>query len=183
VLGRVGVTEAQWGFMWQTLLLVGFVTGATYTGTSGLFAAYLAGVAVSRWDGIGAPNASLVNSCSIDASRDTAASPSNISTADTPQTIDTPKSTPKSTPSTPSTPDIPSRRAIHSRVPPVPIAQDVFATYYSALVSYLLEPLFFASIGFSIPITAMFAGPIAWRGIVYVLLMFVGKLVTGLWLV
>jgi hypothetical protein len=29
----------------------------------------------------------------------------------------------------------------------------------------------------------MFAGPIAWRGIVYALLMLVGKLVTGLWLV
>jgi hypothetical protein len=37
-------------FVIHTLVLVGFVTGATCAGTSGLFAAYLAGVAVSWWD-------------------------------------------------------------------------------------------------------------------------------------
>ncbi|KAI9764514.1 MAG: hypothetical protein M1839_005884 [Geoglossum umbratile] len=39
-----------------------------------------------------------------------------------------------------------------------------------------------ASIGFSIPITEMFAGPTLWRGIVYALVMVVAKLFTGIWL-
>jgi Kef-type K+ transport system membrane component KefB len=180
VLGRVGVKEVQWGFVWQTLLLVGFVTGATYAGTSGLFAAYLAGVVVSWWDGIGAPNRSLANDRRDNEVSDSVASLPNAPTADTPQTIDPPNSTPKSTPDSP-----PPQSTMHtaSPVPLVPIAQDVYTTYYSAVVTYLLKPLFFASIGFSIPITAMFVGPIAWRGIVYALLMLMGKLVTGLWLV
>lgn len=40
-----------------------------------------------------------------------------------------------------------------------------------------------ASVGFSIPITKMFSGAIVWRGIVYAILMAIGKLVCGLWLV
>ena len=40
-----------------------------------------------------------------------------------------------------------------------------------------------ASIGFSIPITQMFSGAIVWRGIVYTILMVLGKLACGLVLV
>jgi len=40
-----------------------------------------------------------------------------------------------------------------------------------------------ASIGFAIPITKMFSGPILWRGLVYTILMIMGKLFTGLVLV
>lgn len=39
-----------------------------------------------------------------------------------------------------------------------------------------------ASIGFSIPITQMFDGNIIWRGIIYTLLMIVGKVACGTWL-
>ena len=40
-----------------------------------------------------------------------------------------------------------------------------------------------ASIGFSIPITRMFTGAVVWRGIVFTILMLIGKLVTGIWFV
>jgi hypothetical protein len=41
----------------HTSLLLGFVTGASYAGTSNLFAAYLAGAMISWWDALTAPSA------------------------------------------------------------------------------------------------------------------------------
>jgi hypothetical protein len=41
----------------HTSLLLGFVTGASYAGTSNLFAAYLAGAMISWWDTLAAPSA------------------------------------------------------------------------------------------------------------------------------
>ena len=41
---------AHTAFIIHTLILIGLVTGATYAGTSNLFAAYLAGASVSWWD-------------------------------------------------------------------------------------------------------------------------------------
>ncbi|KAJ5924011.1 hypothetical protein N7466_008198 [Penicillium verhagenii] len=48
------VTTMQFGFLWHTGLLVGIVAGASFAGTSSLFAAYLAGVIVSWFDGLAA---------------------------------------------------------------------------------------------------------------------------------
>ena len=58
-----------------------------------------------------------------------------------------------------------------------------FEKYYETPVSTILKPLFFASIGFSIPISQMFSGYVIWRGLVYSILMVLGKLLCGLWLV
>jgi hypothetical protein len=55
--------------------------------------------------------------------------------------------------------------------------------YYEAPVSTILKPLFFASVGFSIPISQIFTGSIIWRGLVYAIWMALGKLLCGLWLV
>jgi hypothetical protein len=44
-------------FLLHTCLLLGFVTGASYAGTSNLFAAYLAGAMISWWDALTAPSA------------------------------------------------------------------------------------------------------------------------------
>lgn len=44
------LSRIQTAFAVHTLLLLGFVTGASYAGTSNLFAAYLAGAAISWWD-------------------------------------------------------------------------------------------------------------------------------------
>ncbi|KAI5848720.1 Sodium/hydrogen exchanger family-domain-containing protein [Morchella snyderi] len=58
----------------------------------------------------------------------------------------------------------------------------VFEHYYAPATTRLLTPFFFASIGFSIPITQLFAGSTVWRGLVYAALMALGKLLTGVWL-
>jgi hypothetical protein len=50
VLRRRGVP-----FVVHTSLLLAFVTGASYAGTSNLFAAYLAGALISWWDTVAAP--------------------------------------------------------------------------------------------------------------------------------
>ena len=55
--------------------------------------------------------------------------------------------------------------------------------FYEPPLSVVLKPLFFASIGFSIPISQMFTGSIVWRGIVYSMLMILAKLLCGAWLV
>jgi len=61
--------------------------------------------------------------------------------------------------------------------------ENIYREYYGAVVDRILKPLFFASIGFSIPISQLFTGAIVWRGIVYTILMLLGKMVCGLWLV
>ncbi|KAF2430325.1 hypothetical protein EJ08DRAFT_589257 [Tothia fuscella] len=58
----------------------------------------------------------------------------------------------------------------------------VYNNFFVKPVNGILKPLFFASIGFSIPITRMFDGDVVWRGIIYTILMCLGKLACGLWL-
>lgn len=50
-----------------------------------------------------------------------------------------------------------------------------FELYCSDVQKYLMEPLFFASIGFAIPFLELWTGRIVWRGIVYSLLMLFAK--------
>lgn len=57
----------------------------------------------------------------------------------------------------------------------LPGFHDSFETYISGAQSFILEPLFFASIGFAIPFKRLWTGTIIWRGIVFSLLMAVGK--------
>ncbi|TNY19842.1 Sodium/hydrogen exchanger family-domain-containing protein [Rhodotorula diobovata] len=47
------------------------------------------------------------------------------------------------------------------------------------LQSHLLTPLFFASIGFSLPFLSLWTGPLVWRGLVYACLMALGKVLAG----
>ena len=55
--------------------------------------------------------------------------------------------------------------------------------YYQTPVSTILTPLFFASVGFSIPISQMFTKSIIWRSFVYAILMALAKLFCGFWLI
>ena len=50
-----------------------------------------------------------------------------------------------------------------------------FQKYLMDIQKYLMEPLFFASIGFAIPFVQLWTGKRIWRGIVFTLLMVFGK--------
>ncbi|KAJ5925186.1 hypothetical protein N7454_007825 [Penicillium verhagenii] len=137
-------TTMQFGFLWHTALLIGIVAGGSFAGTSSLFAAYLAGVIVSWFDGL------VVGS-------------NDALVADAPHSVET--------------------NLQDSQVKEVSTGMEVYEKYYKEPVGRILTPLFFASIGFAIPITEMFQGSIVWRGVIYALLMTFGKMLTGIWLV
>jgi hypothetical protein len=148
----------------HTLLLVGLITGASYAGTSNLFAAYIAGTVVSWWDSE-PPHPAIQHHAQRD--------------SDAIQ---------KGKFEHPQMPTEASRQQSghvqpHSEPGEDSTGSAIYEQYYQQAVSRILQPFFFASIGFSIPISRMFSGSIVWRGLVYAILMMVGKLVCGLWLV
>ncbi|KAL4993649.1 Sodium/hydrogen exchanger family-domain-containing protein [Aspergillus recurvatus] len=150
-------STAQFAFLGYTSLLVGLVAGATYAGTSSLFAAYLAGVINSWFDGL----LQTVPASGTEGS-----------------------SSHQETPSQPAPGDSPS----HGSCRPSPASEHItgvriYEHYYQGPVNRILIPMFFASIGFAIPITEMFQASVVWRGFVYAVLMTFGKVCTGLWLV
>ncbi|EMD84956.1 hypothetical protein COCC4DRAFT_45728 [Bipolaris maydis ATCC 48331] len=184
--------KPQTAFVLHTLLLVGLVVGATYAGTSNLFAAYVAGASISWWDSeVAHPvvkttvqGAAAVGEKST-MPTDPSPEPSNgsqgsdeiqnsmqsTSTSKAEEAPQDPSETqPVETSSTFNGDEATSGSAIYHR-------------YYHPAVSKILQPFFFASIGFSIPITRMFRGAIVWRGLVYTILMLLGKVACGLWLV
>ncbi|KAF5874015.1 putative na+ h+ protein [Botrytis fragariae] len=55
----------------------------------------------------------------------------------------------------------------------------MFEEYYKPIIDHILVPFFFASIGFSIPVSEMFSGSILWKGILYGCLMFLAKASVG----
>ncbi|PVH86892.1 Sodium/hydrogen exchanger [Cadophora sp. DSE1049] len=159
-------------FIIHTLILIGLVTGATYAGTSNLFAAYLAGASVSWWDSE-VPHVEAVVKTPTPSSSQQDNSVIAPASSDTPvqdQVVGSSKEA-EAAPSDES----------HDSV--VSTGAAVFHKYYKTALQRILKPFFFASIGFAIPITDMFKGPVVWRGIVYTILMLFAKLVTGVWLV
>lgn len=58
----------------------------------------------------------------------------------------------------------------------------IFERYLHSIQTYILSPLFFASIGFAIPFLDLWTGRAIWRGVVYSLLMFGAKFVVGMWI-
>lgn len=168
----------QTAFVIHAAILLGLVTGASYAGTSNLLAAYIAGAIISWWDSE-LPHPTHGSTASTEASPDqgenSVAGPpdSQVVSKEAHPDGSERKKQDKSTPAVNS-----------SNVCSLPTSGSaVYERYYQQLVEKILKPFFFASIGFSIPITRMFSGPIVWRGIVYALLMTFGKLVCGLWLV
>lgn len=57
-----------------------------------------------------------------------------------------------------------------------------FECYCLDAQQYVLAPLFFASIGFAIPFLDLWTGEAIWKGVVYTLLMLVGKVIVGVWI-
>ncbi|GAB7337860.1 hypothetical protein MBLNU457_4257t1 [Dothideomycetes sp. NU457] len=155
--------DRRTAFCIQTLVLIAFVVASTYAGTSNLFAAYLAGASISWW-----------SSLDLELSRN---SPSRSSHTKSERRTDAAEQA-STSPTTSG-----SRTGSLDAASHALSGQAIYKEYYSAVVERILKPLFFASIGFSIPITQLFDGAIVWRGIVYTILMFIGKLVCGFWLV
>jgi Kef-type K+ transport system membrane component KefB len=181
--------QTKTAFVMHTLLLIGLVTGATYAGTSNLFAAYIAGASISWWD-------SEVPHTVIEAKPSQTAEKKDVATVNAPGStlVEQPRSDEASSIVCVAC-DTPANKKEEKAIVQRPrTAEDhdhsndscgsaIYEHYYHPAVSKILQPLFFASIGFSIPITKMFRGSIVWRGIVYTVLMAFGKLVCGLWLV
>ncbi|KKZ63748.1 hypothetical protein EMCG_01937 [[Emmonsia] crescens] len=194
-LGALRIGSSHVVFVVHTAVLIGFVTVAVYAGTSGLFAAYMAGAVISWWDCVSLPfnmergedsgggdgdgeeegntnrHGSLQGGVQQPSSKqaDTegcraASSGGERSEGASMQTVD--------------------RRSGSSDSHADRITGlEIYERYYSPVVERILKPFFFASIGFAIPMKDLFKSPIIWRGIVYTILMTLGKLLTGIWLV
>ncbi|OCT45352.1 Na+/H+ antiporter [Cladophialophora carrionii] len=199
----------QLRFIFSTALLLALVTSASYAGASNLFAAYLAG-AMSSW--VDEVSVQACTSRSDDIAHTEAEGKEGHTTITTgigegaitpaqaashnPGLVD------DTTQKDPTLPQQPFKSSCGLGPPPNDQAQsttvpadlrgnldresrtmEMYKTYYASAVDRVLKPFFFASIGFSIPISKMFQGPVIWRGLVYAALMAIGKLCCGLWLV
>ncbi|UPL02415.1 hypothetical protein LCI18_013349 [Fusarium solani-melongenae] len=152
----------QTAFVIHTAILLGLVVGATFAGTSSLLAAYIAGATTSWWDSE-VPHVP---------DRVPSTSPGVEITEERNQTSDN-TTTDQAAPVQTSLPLAMDGGS----------GMDVYEHYYKTAVEHILKPFFFASIGFSVPITRLFSGPVAWRGIIYTVLMTISKLACGIWLV
>ncbi|KAF2866554.1 Sodium/hydrogen exchanger family-domain-containing protein [Massariosphaeria phaeospora] len=167
----------QTAFALHTALLVALVTGATYAGTSNLLAAYIAGAVISWWDSEVPHLGSCASSETPNPVEGKAQPKGSVQNADEPlEPEPTPTAGSDQVVTEPSTSD---KEASNKTT----TGEAVYERYYQQAVSRILQPFFFASIGFSIPVTRMFRASIVWRGLVYAILMTFGKLVCGLWLV
>ncbi|CAE7186969.1 hypothetical protein CFE70_006540 [Pyrenophora teres f. teres 0-1] len=61
-----------------------------------------------------------------------------------------------------------------------PTFMHTFEKYFLDVVKYLLQPLFFASIGFAIPFIDLWTAEAIWKGLVYTILMLITKVIVGL---
>ncbi|RSL73794.1 hypothetical protein CEP54_000060 [Fusarium duplospermum] len=154
----------QTAFVIHTALLLGLVVGATFAGTSSLLAAYITGATISWWDSEVAhvPDRVANISPGVDTTEERTGGSDNTARG---QIAFTPSDQT----------DLPLAMEGGS-------GMEVYDHYYKIAVERVLKPLFFASIGFSVPITRMFSGPVAWRGIIYTVLMTISKLACGIWL-
>ncbi|KAK9798880.1 putative Sodium/hydrogen exchanger family-domain-containing protein [Seiridium cardinale] len=167
---RISKTK-QIVFVIQTALLLALVVSASYAGASVLLAAYLAGIVGAWWD-----DKALKESTAAEASSST---PNRNSESNVTQTE-----------AEPSVVNQQDGGQVSSKENSQPVAgstrtstSEMYEQYYAQPIERILKPFFFASVGFSIPISKMFSGPVVWRGIIYTILMFVGKALCGIWLI
>lgn len=144
----------------MTCLFIGLVAACGYAGTSPLYGAYLGGLVVSYLDSL-------------------PLSPSTPHTTNTTTTLaDIEHHSMEVCDVGPSRPAC-AQEAL-STTPITPLTT-TFTTYITPLLLHLLLPLFFGSIGYSIPFIPLWKGKTIWRGIVYSLLMAFAKCLCGAW--
>ena len=76
-----------------------------------------------------------------------------------------------------------SIRSTEHDVPQRVTIEATYATYVASTEDHFLSPLFFASIGFSVPLRDLFQKTIVWQGFLYALLMTLGKVFCGIWVI
>ncbi|KAK1852903.1 sodium/hydrogen exchanger family protein [Colletotrichum chrysophilum] len=157
--------QRQTAFVIHTLWLFGLVIGGTFAGTSSLLAAYVAGATVSWWDSE-VPHAAALPEIGAAKQSETSASQEGVKSDSSPREAN------GAVPS-PATESAPAAENSGG---------EIYEHYYHQAVERVLKPFFFASIGFSVPITRMFSGPTVWRGLVYTILMIISKMLCGIWL-
>ena len=182
----------------HTILLFGFVAAASYAGTSNLFAAYLAGASIGWYDSEVAQSCDTENSEDMEVTQST----STVLVQEAAHNEDRGNKSEKRNSLGDDTdhaePGGQNRTIVRSQSSLSGVS--VYKKYMEQSVARILKPFFFvsankiilslradsmdqASIGFSIPITRMFTGTVVWRGIVFTILMLIGKFVTGIWLI
>jgi Kef-type K+ transport system membrane component KefB len=193
LVSRVFLKETT-SLVLHSLILIGTVAAATYAGTSSLFAAYLAGSTISWWDSDAPHPLSVTGSlksdikeskradstCDFPTGQTTTNTSNNIivaalSSAETSNEAQAKECEPKNATK-------PCIKTGDSTKCDNRSGMATFEIYYSQSLRRILKPFFFASIGFSIPITSMFASGIVWRGIVFTVLMAMAKMACGIWL-
>ncbi|KAH7211734.1 Sodium/hydrogen exchanger family-domain-containing protein [Fusarium oxysporum] len=150
---------SQTAFVIHTAYLLGIVIGATFAGTSSLLAAYIAGATISWWDS----DVPHLEARETDTNATEATGESVVT-----EELATQEPAPES--------------RVLTKVMEGGSGAEIFHHYYEPALQHILKPFFFASIGFSVPITKLFTGPIVWRGVIYTILMIFAKLACGLWL-
>lgn len=121
-------------FVLHTLILLGLVTGATYAGTSNLFAAYLAGASISWWDSEVPHVETVVESPS-----------SSVSQPDNSVTADPPIKSPARDQATRSPVGAENTTSPKGHDPTTLTGTEVFHTYYKTALQRILKPFFFVS--------------------------------------
>ncbi|KAL9084514.1 MAG: hypothetical protein Q9165_008017 [Trypethelium subeluteriae] len=142
----------------HNLILLSLIAGASYAGTSTLFAAYLAGACISWFDET-SPGALSNGQALLGGTLNSSAN------------------------TTATSPDLTTNNDVGVMVEKKLTGINIYEKYYAQPLNKIFKPFFFASIGFSIPITQMFSGPVVWRGVVYSFLMALGKLLCGIWFI
>ncbi|KAL5610019.1 hypothetical protein FOVSG1_004700 [Fusarium oxysporum f. sp. vasinfectum] len=150
---------SQTAFVIHTAYLLGIVIGATFAGTSSLLAAYIAGATISWWDS----DVPHLEARETDTNATEASGKSVVT-----EELATQEPAPES--------------RVLTKVMEGGSGAEIFHHYYGPALQHILKPFFFASIGFSVPITKLFTGPIVWRGVIYTILMIFAKLACSLWL-
>ncbi|KAF2169182.1 hypothetical protein M409DRAFT_52462 [Zasmidium cellare ATCC 36951] len=192
-LHRLLSTEGA-ALAFHTLVLLALVTGASYAGTSVLFAAYLAGASSTWWDSLcldciresdsaqRKPKNATSSSkgkgrANVSSNSKTKKPQSSSSECDEPQRITQNGATESN--NTAGQKQLQSSQ-VSVENPAFIRGTQIFEKYYHPALQFVLKPFFFASIGFSIPISKVFGGDVIWKGIVYSILMVFAKLLCGL---
>lgn len=147
----------------MTILFMAMIAATRYAGTSPLYGAYLAGLCVSRLNDLDTYEDLLLNNQQQEGT-DRSAATNEIR----PQRSDTVRSTS-------------SRDQSEHQIHHLSLIH-TFEHYVSQILVWFLLPIFFGSIGYSIPFIPLWRGANIWRGIVYGIFMTAAKAICGVWL-